>query len=81
MLQGKKHDPEGRYVKRWLPELQAVPERFIHSPWRMPQQMQQQVGCVIGKDYPRPIVDHKVARERALLAYGEARNEHLKIGD
>jgi deoxyribodipyrimidine photo-lyase len=73
VLQGKRHDPQGAYTRRWVPELVHVPDRFIHEPWKMPSEVQQEVGCTIGKDYPLPIVDHRWARERALAAYAQAR--------
>ena len=73
ILQGKKYDPEGAYVRRWVPELAHVPDRFIHEPWKMPADVQRETGCIIGQDYPSPIVDHRWARERALEAYGQAR--------
>jgi deoxyribodipyrimidine photo-lyase len=69
VLQGKKFDPEGGYVRRWVPELSAVPDGFIHMPWEMPTDVQAKVGCVIGKNYPAPIVDHALARQRVLAAY------------
>jgi deoxyribodipyrimidine photo-lyase len=75
VLQGVKHDPEGIYIRRWLSELAAVPQRYVHEPWRMPPKTQQQAGCVLGEHYPRPIVDHKRARERALAAYRAARGK------
>jgi deoxyribodipyrimidine photo-lyase len=71
--QGKKHDPNGTHVRRWVPELQRVSDRFIHQPWKMPPDMQREAGCIVGRDYPAPIVDHAWARERALAAYGQAR--------
>jgi deoxyribodipyrimidine photo-lyase len=74
ILQGKKHDPEGTYVRRWVPELFRVPDRFIHEPWKMPPDVQEKAGCFIGEDYPAPIVDHAWARERVLAAYAQARN-------
>lgn len=67
--QGKKHDPEGEYVRRWLPELASVPDRYLHAPWEMPEDVQEEAGCIIGDDYPAPIVDHQAARQRALDAY------------
>jgi deoxyribodipyrimidine photo-lyase len=73
VLQGQKHDPEGRFVRRWLPELAHVPERYIHAPWTMPGDLQRRVGCVVGQDYPAPLVDHGWARERTLVAYRLAR--------
>jgi deoxyribodipyrimidine photo-lyase len=72
VLQGKRHDPHGLYLRAWLPELSRVPDHFLHEPWRMPSVLQQEVGCVLGLDYPHPIVDHRWARERALAAYAEA---------
>jgi deoxyribodipyrimidine photo-lyase len=71
-LQGKRYDPDGDYVRRWLPELARVPARYIHEPWTMPAETQRAAGCVIGVDYPAPIVDHAAARERALALFGGA---------
>jgi deoxyribodipyrimidine photo-lyase len=73
VLQGKKHDPAGRYVRRWLPELARVPDKFIHEPWKMPLDVQREAGCMIGQDYPAHIIDHAWARERTLSAYRFAR--------
>jgi deoxyribodipyrimidine photo-lyase len=73
VTQSKKYDPQGLYIHRWVPELAAVPERFIHTPWEMPQDVQERVECMIGQAYPAPIVDHKWARTRALEAYRKAR--------
>jgi deoxyribodipyrimidine photo-lyase len=72
VLQGAKYDPEGDYVRRWVPELARVPVRYIHEPWQMPPAVQREAGCAIGRDYPRPIVDHHWARGRALAAYRRA---------
>ena len=73
VLQGQKHDPEGTYIRRWVPELGDVAEDHIHKPWTMPTAEQQRCGCHIGTDYPAPIVDHAEARERTLVAYKRAR--------
>jgi deoxyribodipyrimidine photo-lyase len=73
VLQGKRYDPEGAYIRRWVPELRAVDDAHIHEPWRVSKAQQQKTGCVVGRDYPAPIVDHKAARERTLAAYKQAR--------
>ncbi len=75
--QGQKFDPEGAYVRRWLPELAGVPLDRLHEPWRMPAAEQRAAGCVLGRDYPYPVVDHALARERALAAYGAAKKRPL----
>jgi len=72
VTQGRRHDPAGTYVRRWLPELARVPDTYVHAPWQMPAEMQQAAGCVVGRDYPAPIVDHALARDRALAAYSHA---------
>ncbi len=72
VLQGQKFDPQGSYVRQWLPELEQVPDDFIHQPWRMAAELQQRAGCIIAKDYPAPIVEHRLARQRALAAYQAA---------
>ena len=69
VLQGKKHDLDGVYVRRWLPELDRVPDRYLHAPWEMPGDVQREAGCIIGQEYPAPNVDHGWARERTLNAY------------
>ncbi len=70
--QGQKFDPDGAYVRRYLPELARVPTRYIHAPHTMPLAEQMRAGARIGVDYPQPIVDHAVQRARALALYREA---------
>jgi deoxyribodipyrimidine photo-lyase len=70
ILQGKKFDPDGVYVRRYVPELAGVDNDFIHEPWRAPPLVLAGAGVVLGKTYPYPIVDHAAARARALEAYG-----------
>jgi deoxyribodipyrimidine photo-lyase len=67
--QGLKFDPSGAYVRRWIPALAGVPAAYLHEPWKMPAEMQGQVGCTIGRDYPQPVVDHAQARQAVLMAY------------
>ncbi len=71
--QAEKFDPNGVYVRRWVPELRGMPPRAIYRPWLLDNAEQRAAGCVIGQDYPAPIVDHEAARRRALEAYGVAR--------
>ena len=70
--QSKDHDPDGVFIRRWIPELQHVPAMWIHEPAKMNDDMQHRFGCVIGQQYPIPVVDHKIAvqaaRERVLAA-------------
>jgi len=70
--QGKKHDPEGGYVRLWVPELAGVPVSRVHEPWQLSPEEQRRYSCVLGVDYPKPIVDHVEARERALAEYRRA---------
>lgn len=70
-LQGEKFDKQGAYVRMWCPELQGVPDRYLHKPWAAPPLALQQAGVTLGEDYPEPIVDHKEARERALDALSQ----------
>ncbi len=71
--QMERHDPDGAYVRRYVPELRDVPDRYLAEPWTMPEDEQRACGCVIGRDYPEPIVDHAEARRAALARYAAAR--------
>ncbi len=73
VTQGAKLDPCGDYIRRWIPELRRVPDAAIHTPWKMSPAQGAQAGCVLGRDYPSPIVDHAWARRRTLDAYQAAR--------
>lgn len=74
ILQGQKFDPEGAFIRRWLPELADVPQKFIHTPWLMSAEEQQRYHAVLGRDYPAPIVDHGAARQRFLEAVSAGRS-------
>ena len=66
VTQGQKFDPEGDYVRRWVPELAQLPTRYIHAPWIAPSEVTRAAGVRLGSDYPLPIVDHALARARYL---------------
>ena len=72
VLQQRKFDPSGAYVRRWVPELRDVPHARLPEPWKMSAEEQRAAGCVIGRDYPGPIVEHAVERERAIERYRAA---------
>jgi deoxyribodipyrimidine photo-lyase len=74
--QQTRYDPQGTYVRRHLPELAEVPGQYLAEPWKMPSELQRSVGCVIGRDYPAPIVDHAQARREALARYADAARAH-----
>ena len=69
VVQSRRFDPEGRYIRRFLPELSRVPDAKLHEPWTMTSDEQRAAGCVIGRDYPAPIVDHTREREVALAMF------------
>ncbi|MFB6145375.1 MAG: deoxyribodipyrimidine photo-lyase [Candidatus Nanohaloarchaea archaeon] len=64
--QGEKYDPEGYYIREYVPELEEVPDKYIHEPHEMPEEVQEESGCIIGEDYPAPVVNHDEEREKAV---------------
>ena len=74
VTQGEKFDPEGHYVRRWVPELAKMPARYIHNPSGAPEAVLRAAGVRLDKSYPRPVVDHRFARERFLAVAAQ----HLK---
>lgn len=73
VLQGRKFDPDGVYVRRWIPALAKLPARHVHAPWQAPSEVLAVARVRLGVDYPTPIVDHDAARRRALDAFAEIR--------
>ena len=69
MTQGKKFDPEGDYVRRYVPELADLPTKVIHEPWEASEEVLREAGVRLGDNYPNPIIEHKKGRERALAAF------------
>jgi deoxyribodipyrimidine photo-lyase len=74
VLQGERFDPDGAYAKKWVPELEALPAAWVHRPWVAPSGVLASAGITLGREYPRPIVDHTSARLRALAIYGSLRD-------
>jgi len=73
-LQSKRFDPEGIYIKKYLPELKTLPSEFIHQPDLMDENEQRLHGVIIGKDYPVPIVDHSKVKEEVVNRFKAAMN-------
>ena len=69
VLQGERFDPRGAYVRQWVPEIAALPDRFIHKPWMASPLELAEAKIALGTTYPAPIVDHDMARKRALAAF------------
>lgn len=75
ILQGEKFDPNGDYVRQWVPELGEMPAKWIQKPWEAPTAVLADAGVTLGKTYPRPIIDHDFARKRALATYKTSSQE------
>jgi deoxyribodipyrimidine photo-lyase len=73
--QGERFDPDGAYVRKWLPVLTAMPSAFIHAPWRAPATVLAAADVRLDGNYPAPIVDHDQARQRALAAWEQIRHK------
>ena len=69
MTQSEKFDPDGKFIRRYVPELARVPDKYIHAPWQMGRIEQEAIGVIIGRDYPAPLVDHAQARNDTLARY------------
>ena len=69
ITQGQKFDPDGEYIRTYIPEIAHLPDKYIHCPWEAPPLILSGSNITLGKTYPRPIVDLKESRERALEAF------------
>lgn len=74
VTQSRTHDPHGRYLRRWLPELAGLTDEDLHAPWEAGPLVLAEAGVTLGEDYPEPIVEHAAARRATLAAYQEARD-------
>ncbi|MBW3098102.1 cryptochrome/photolyase family protein [Pseudohoeflea coraliihabitans] len=74
ILQGEKFDPDGAYVRHFVPEIAALPDRYIHKPWDAPEQTHETAGITLGVTYPKPLIEHRAARQRALAAYQQIKD-------
>ncbi|WP_253380998.1 FAD-binding domain-containing protein [Notoacmeibacter sp. MSK16QG-6] len=75
VTQGRKFDTGGAYVRRFVPEIAALPDKYVHAPWEAPDSVLSEAGVKLGDHYPRPMVDHRAARERALDAFKAMKGE------
>ena len=73
--QGQKFDKAGEYIRRWLPELAALPDHCLHQPWTASAEVLRDASVTLGESYPLPIVDHQDARSAALAAYADVRSQ------
>ena len=73
VTQSQKFDAEGRFIRRYVPELAGCDNKFIHAPWLMNAQQQEKAGVIVGRDYPAPVVDHATARGVTLALYQRAK--------
>jgi len=80
IIQSQQKDARGLFIRQWLPELGSVPDSWIHTPWLMPLSMQQQHGCLIGLDYPAPVVELQQAQQsaRAKIRQWLTQQDHLR---
>ncbi len=69
VAQSERFDADGKFIRRYVPELKALDAREIHAPWLVPPAIQQSKGAIIGRDYPAPVVDHAASRAAALALY------------
>ncbi|XP_006647054.2 (6-4)DNA photolyase isoform X2 [Oryza brachyantha] len=75
---GKKYDPNGNYIRHFIPVLKDMPKEYIYEPWTAPLSIQKKAKCIIGKDYPKPVVDHEIASKECKKKMGEAyASKHL----
>ena len=75
VTQGEKFDPDGQYIKEFIPEIKDLPIKYLFSPWEAPKEILDNANITLGKDYPEPIIDLKSSREKALDAFKSLKKE------
>lgn len=75
MTQGEKFDRAGAYIRQYVPELKDLPDKYLNAPWEASEAVLSKAGIVLGQTYPKPIVDHSVAREKALQAFAKTKQD------
>ena len=79
VTQSERFDPKGKFIRRYVPELADVPDKYIHAPWAMSAEIQANCGVLIGRDYPAPMVDHAEARQRTLARFKAVSGETADV--
>lgn len=75
LKQSREHDPNGHFIRHWVPELKAVSNTWIHEPWHLSKQQQQQADCIVGEDYPSPVIEHSLAIKQARIKMATVRKQ------
>ena len=75
VTQGEKFDPDGEYIRQYIPELKELPNKYLYNPSEAPKEVLDKANIVIGKDYPEPIINLKASREKALDAFKSLKKE------
>jgi len=73
VTQSERFDPRGQFIRRYVPEVANLEDKEIHAPWLASADRQREARCVVGRDYPAPLVDHALARQKTLQRYSAAR--------
>ena len=81
LSQSKKFDPDGKFIRRYLPQLAKLPDRYIHAPWMAPVGALKEAGVALGADYPLPLVQHELARKKTLERYAIVKKKAIPLSD
>jgi len=78
VTQSEKFDPQGKFIRKYLPVLENLPDKYVHAPWTAPDDVLAAAGVKLGDNYPEPIVQHKIARMEALERYGAVKGKKIR---